>query len=657
MTQRVLLDTFSAYLDLKKKETRSQYDPKLVDALIQEFSSHGFCFGFALSYAIMNCLGKLALWRAKLVAVYSWDGKPSTLKSNYELPGGKKIALEDIFEELIQAVTFYHADNAVYDFLTTDDSWSKWHYRYAHSVPSIDFKSLWQSNILGVGAAYFEVANCEGQLEHIQADARIEGQFSLEALIYVLEPKIFKDCICLVSSEKHAVSVVYNEPFWQVYDANYSHDSVVTLDKLFIGKEEVAKEVISILGNKLTIKLASLKQMPQLKEWAKSFETFKQGVYNQLLQFIFQLQVYDDVVGLTALENLACYFPDRLETFFLLAEKNERIANLVYDLVDFMLQRPNTFLSLLNVYEKTKTVWFEPFLSIAQTTNAKGLTNFLGEIKKSTSEAFLYQILLHNLEDMTLFQWSRFFDKRNFSAILAIIANAPEGHSWLGSQLLRRKPETGEVGFQIFWENSGKQHFPTFLAIIEKSNCQVAVAYLVAALKSNIKKSDQSLLEYLLSDSNFSESYLRLLLKIISKSKDQSTLFFKWLTSPNRKGWIPLQSIFDNNPDYLIPFLEEAEKNYNTANFIVPALGKPSPNGWSIWGIIEDPGCVLVAEQALEKILNLLSALADDKGKFIKANCLPYSPFWSSMSSEKSDANNNLHRFSQKWTLTTEMKI
>ncbi|MDQ8039273.1 MAG: hypothetical protein REH83_02580 [Rickettsiella sp.] len=578
MSQTVILNKFIRYLELKKKEIKSQYDPILIDKLIEDFKN-GHCFGFALCYAAMALAGRLGWWRAMLVKAYYWDGSPIALSKSILMPGSlekKPIRLKEIFERLIHYIAFHQLDTTTCDFLTVNGSWSESHYKSALFVPSLDFKNISQINILGADIKYFEFVNEIGQIKQIQVEADIHDKFIIEELSYLFKSEIIKTNIYLILSHNHAIAVMYDKEYWGVYDPNYSHDSVLSLDKLFSNTTEVSKEVLRILGKEITIKLASLEERDKIKlfNWKTKFEIFKEELINDAYQILLNLE-----------NNNLDFFSipvEELKNVFHFSQKDEKLANLICQLVysnkympvffNFLLENPSSLFDLFKISKKSEIYFFVKFLfakndqakttiEVVQKVKPKKLTAMLMQIMQSLDacKAFFSQILLRNMEDIEFFKWSRLLDMQSFLAILAIIENSSGGIEWLATQLVRSSVNTGEVGIQIFWENGDKKKLPFLLELIDKLNNETGAATLLVTLKSYIIRTNQSVFRYLISDGSFSEQYFFSMLKIISKSDKQLCLFYQWLALSNEGELTPIEEIFFLKPicfNYILTMLE-----------------------------------------------------------------------------------------------------
>ncbi len=530
MSQSVILDNFILYLHLKKTEKNSQYNPVIVDNLIQGFRE-GNCWAFSLCYAV-EAQENLNYWRIMLFEAYHWSGTPGALTKDIFLPGSlgkEKITLGDLFEKLIHYIAFHQLSQSTRSFLTVYEAheyWQEAHYTFARSVPSVDFKNLSHHNILGTGVKCFELISNKHEVKHIQGDVTIKDKFIEKELSYLLDANTIKDSICLIYTDKHAIAIIYDRGLLGVYDPNYPHDSILTLDKFFDNKSKLAEEIIRILGNELTIKLASLAwgSKEKLVNWEKSFLRFKSALVNDAYKTLlniknnnldyFTFTLKDKMENFTDLGKVALSF-DHLENFLHFSQNNKKLAELLCELIysfecfpilfsfilerskafffllkisteekfscffNFILERPGALFSLLEIYidkEITCIINFlfatnrheKTALEVLQTKRAKELTNILKLVKKSSvaSKTFFSQVKLNNRKDLEFLNWIKFLDKRNFSIMLAILKNTPEGAMWLNEQLLRRNKATGEIALWSFQKHGGKQYAPFLLACV-----------------------------------------------------------------------------------------------------------------------------------------------------------------------------------------------
>lgn len=587
MSQTALLNQFIDYLKLKKTETNS-YDPDRVDNLIRDFKE-GHCFGLAFCCAVMASERMLNPWLAKLVKAYYWNGTSEALKKPVQVSASldkKPVTLDNIFEELIHYVAFHQAGESTLYFL--NHGGGQGHYKWARSVPPIDFSSLSQLNIIREGVKCFEFVNKEGKIKHIEADAFIKDEFIAEGLIYVFDEEIIKSCACLIHSDQHAIAVIYDKGLWGVYDPNYPHDSILNLIRYFDNKQALAEEIIHILGNDLTINLATLE-----KENGVKLLVWKQNY----IEISFLLKIF--------CEKEIALFAKSLFT------KNEQ--------------------------RKTAIEYWQK--------ESKQLTEILKMVKQSysASKAFFSEILLQNMEHIEFFQQNEFFNKLNFSLILDIIKNAPGGVVWLAEQLCRAEESTDEIGIQILWKSASLQYLVFLLTAIDKTKddeeANEVSSSIFSMLKCSIKEPEQTVLTYLIGDDKFSENLFYSILGIIAKSNSQLELFYKWLTISDEEGWTALQKILFLRPSFLIPLLTIGKNIPHLVYSIIYILEKENPNGFTGREFLESG--LAVSDVQLSEIALLIKEIVTiqqqkiaeteetEKEKIsVKPTPLPRSIFW-----------------------------
>ncbi|MEO8402890.1 MAG: hypothetical protein ABI597_14045 [Gammaproteobacteria bacterium] len=181
----------------------------------------GRCFGFSTTFCLMANSSKLAWWSAAKIAIVSWDENASTLSQvSPLLEGETDSTLGALFRRVLKYVAKYPAE--------------------------LDSKIINPNKRI-------EVIAPNGNIELIKQLKIIGGNFDQFDIVELLDEKNIEDNVCLICSPNHALGLSYISNTWVLHDPNYDKEFY----KVFYNIEFVVNEIIKILGNALSIHVAS----------------------------------------------------------------------------------------------------------------------------------------------------------------------------------------------------------------------------------------------------------------------------------------------------------------------------------------------------------------------------------------------------------------
>lgn len=224
--------------------------------------SEGFCFGSSFCHAAFESQGALPWWNAALNAVdlLNLDAESATKKIS--LPGElSEQTLSDIFTRVLNYVLFTHSQKNKH-------------------IMQLDNQS--QDMMLEVQGG-FEMVGSDKKIKTIKSRHTTPMQLMLPAeLDLKLDAKRMPGKMTTVANYVHQISVFYEDPFWCVYDPNYSNeDKTKNLHKLtyqkFLNKTDALKVIYESLGSILSVTTCSFEaeETKEIKEFKKVEEDEK----------------------------------------------------------------------------------------------------------------------------------------------------------------------------------------------------------------------------------------------------------------------------------------------------------------------------------------------------------------------------------------------
>lgn len=199
----------------------------------------GYCQGYAICYSAMDSIGKLPWWKAALHAVATWDLNPESLEKEVDLPqqDGRQ-TLRDVFTKVLDFIVFQQSlrNKQTNNFLLADQT------------QETIFKEKGELEIVG----------SDKKIKKIADKKSVEGTFTKEQISRLLDEKMMSGKMTNISSNNHVVSVFYHDPHWGIYNPNYSHSSIESMQKYYGTKEELVDEIIRVQSNSIKIQICSL---------------------------------------------------------------------------------------------------------------------------------------------------------------------------------------------------------------------------------------------------------------------------------------------------------------------------------------------------------------------------------------------------------------
>ncbi len=302
MTQRVILNQFIKYLDIKSRQylkelgnhkSASKRRKRLIQIekekhlahikKIKEYLKKGNCHGFVICHAAMDCIGKGEWWENVLVTLDNWDGTEEALKKDVILPGSISTdnykSLDYLFNRALNYIMYHQVD---VDFIEES---------------GFGLKGLEQVNLLkpvrnNNDHNYFEIVAADNQSVAVIKNAIVAaGHFTSEDLLALLEGDQIQGNICKMATYDHTVRIGYTGNDWIFYNSNDDHLQLETIHKVDT-KEEIVTEVIRILEtNDLTLTIASLEErtlvLPHFEEMLKNrkIDLLRECGFHRLVKF------------------------------------------------------------------------------------------------------------------------------------------------------------------------------------------------------------------------------------------------------------------------------------------------------------------------------------------------------------------------------------
>lgn len=399
--------------------------------LSKKLDEGGFCVGFSICHATMDMLGDGDWWEHALIEIANWNEAPAGLSKKISLPGAREkepVELQKIMERVINYVVYNQASTKkLGDFVIS---------------------GLNQDNILEPNAGYFEVVD-EG-IQGIKDRRMIAGNFSKERIGKLLDEKNIEGNICIIHGSGHAIRVGYQNNKWIIYDPNYDHRSSATIHKEFSNKNDMINELTRIMGQSISIEIASFKNnkilLPKINEM--DADEIKNCIKRDGLQLI------------------ARFTPEQIPYLLDKAETSKEMAdNILQALSSLSSEAPGTVRSGLHSMLTLPPQYFERMLNIIGKSepDVTKIEKMLTTKSRGTWTGFDQLLFERNL---------KFFDK-----VLDIIANNQKTLDNL-SKLLSSPRKGGFIVFHNFVQDAPKQliRFMDLIGQSEKGSQHLAKA-------------------------------------------------------------------------------------------------------------------------------------------------------------------------------------
>lgn len=236
----------------------SPTNPELTARMIDDDKAscgvRGHCEALSIVQAAMNALGYRQWWNNVLVTLATTDVKQ--IDAPVQIPGSrsdKPVPLKNVAQRVLdyvlpqQVIGHDHSDS------------------YCKNV----------TDRLDPAKKLFNVVDEKGQVKTIQHRAKIAGYFTEEQLMACFDENMVADTICLVRNRDHSINVHNDKQDWYVYDPNYDHASLKTINKLCKTKQEIVKELLTIQGNSISLEVATFDPQKKLSfpEYDKLIES------------------------------------------------------------------------------------------------------------------------------------------------------------------------------------------------------------------------------------------------------------------------------------------------------------------------------------------------------------------------------------------------
>lgn len=276
MTQTIVLKKLAAFAktrhtaqhsELENRRRSQRLNPKFMERLkplqatlkknhdeLVTTLDDGHCFSLSLNYGIQHYFGKRVWWKGVLQHVATSDNQPDSLTKTIVIRGGAPTKKRKTSGELIAL-----AMNAVLSI--------QGHRKY---LPT----GIGQDNILNPDGCieYLD----KGVIYSIKSHKQIAGTFSKNKLIDILKSDNFQKTIILVHSGFHTIYLgQMTESIWVIYDPNYKHKNIETMDKQGTLKECVDEAIKVQESTALCLEFASFDPDKKftLPVWSNMIET------------------------------------------------------------------------------------------------------------------------------------------------------------------------------------------------------------------------------------------------------------------------------------------------------------------------------------------------------------------------------------------------
>jgi hypothetical protein len=265
MSQTVVLDQLQQYIDLLIVEQTSKAEIAHLKKLKASLNE-GHCFGFSISHATMNYLGKLSWWESALNELTKWDGEAATLEQPTALPQQdtsdnprSQPTLRNLLERVLNYVVWSQTDLVSDEFDLNGRNFRTFLDPRAHISKDKDGQIIKKS--------FFELTDAQGDIKTIKKHKVIGGYFK-DQLANILNQDCFTtDKIAIISSHDHALHISYDEKaqLWMLYDPNYKHNKLGLVHRTFSDKELLVNEIHKCLGtHAIKIEVASFNENDNL---------------------------------------------------------------------------------------------------------------------------------------------------------------------------------------------------------------------------------------------------------------------------------------------------------------------------------------------------------------------------------------------------------
>jgi len=305
--QGVIIENLEKFLQLTTKPSH-----ELLTAI-----RRGLCRGLSITNGVMRVIGKREWWQNALVEFANWDGHPKSLEETIIIPGlqsktpiNKKQLFNIIFHFVLQA-QITHYDGLDYGF-----DIERW---LDNTTPNTSFLGLIDQN---------------NQPKPIM-DRAISPMLDTSDLNFLLTTNLLGNInnTIYLNSLDHTIEVSFDPKThnWHIYNPNFPHESIQTMNFTTNSKEKFIDKIQSSLNEKISVEICNFESKDALNE------------SRQIINNIIQTKKLN-LIKNGGLTKILTEIPERLPDI-LAAISNEKDAN-------------NILLQCLNDKSKEISNWF-----------------------------------------------------------------------------------------------------------------------------------------------------------------------------------------------------------------------------------------------------------------------------------------------------------
>lgn len=576
MSQRIILKKLAKYVNYIKEQrfpltshlsTEQKIDREYLEKLgTSLFNAKGQCYGFSVIHAAMDSVNKLAWWEDALFTIMKWNGSFDELEKEVQLIDAdpdaiwgierdrkkRKVKLKFIFERVLQYLIYHQT----VDIPKTNP------------LSDLFFD---QSDLLDENEHHFELLDGQ-EVKCIQKRKCFSGYFNHSQLCKLLDKNKLSDTIGLVSSVDHTIRIGYKNKKWLVYDPN-DHGSSQSLHHLFSNKKDAAAKIISILGQSVTIEIATLNPKEDL-HFPLITSITKEGVFREQGLHLLAMEAKHDLA--IAMNDALTKSKGILLFVNALLEKDNFGRTGIQVLIQYASHLLPILLDALKNKEDAVTIFFEALFtkSSSESLGIHLLTRYAPQylsmvfslLAQSETGLFLFlrDLIKEDDQGITTLQLIIQLAPQYLPTILKLASGHPQGATML-TQALCHQNTDGYTGI-YFAARYAQNQLPLLLAFIDNVDDGVRLFANTLCLQNQNGNTDlHTILRYDRHD--FSET-----LKLVSKNNSNLECIAKAISIPNHQGWTVLHTAACFCPKYLYDIFSMAKSNHEVFKGLLLAL-------------------------------------------------------------------------------------
>ena len=533
---------------------------------LKENFTKGYCFGFSLTHAAMDYVGKLDWWEEVLIHIEDWDERPGSLNAEVTLPNtavtknNRKPRLKEIITRALNYIVTSQSTETDYFFPDINQLNILKPEGYEAIKPASKTTAQPESKIK---RSFFEILDEEekhdSKIKTIMSRQVMAGNLTKSQLMKDLADDLPEKAVVLVHNEKHTIRIARKGTNWMIYDPNYLHKRA-TIHKME-GKSNCIDEIFKILTSSISIEVAS-------------FDDENTSIH--FSEYVNRLKILDaSLLAGLGFHQMTRYSPEALLALVKRVDDSSEGKALLLAITQALT-------------EKNSDGWTG--LQMMAHYSPDALLALVKRVDDSSEGKALLLAITQALTEKNSDGWTGLQMMARFSpeALLALVKrvdDSSEGKALLLAitQALTEKNSQGWTGLQVMARFSPEALLALVKRVGDSSEGKALLLAITQALTE--KKSDGwtglQMMEH------FSPEALLALVKRADDSSEGKALLLAItlaLTEKNSDGWTGLQMMAHYSPDALLALVKRVDDSSEGKALllaITQALTEKNSDGWT----------------------------------------------------------------------------